>query len=223
MKKITALLAMALLLSAPIAYAQSPQVKLNEGTVPYQHLLTQILSKVKQNKGLEDVYNSVNELKRLGKMYPAEWLPDYYAALFEMKLALMGKTEKKDDLLADAKEKIASLKKNTGANASEVYTLSGYYYYVLIAGNPEENGQKYYKDVLGEYQKAINLDDKNPRPQLLQAIFKNNMSGFLKEKDDGFCDRLKKIETVFAEFVPKSEVDPSWGMNELKSVQKPCN
>ena len=44
-------------------------------------------------------------------MYPAEWLPDYYAALFEMKLALAGKPEKKDDLLADAQERIATLKR----------------------------------------------------------------------------------------------------------------
>ena len=223
MKTITTLIAMALLLSAPVAYAQAPQVKLGEGTAAYQHLLMQVLSKAKQNKGLEDVYNSVNELKRLGKMYPAEWLPDYYAALFEMKLALAGKPEKKDDLLADAQERIATLKKNTGANASEVYTLSGYYYYVMIAGNPEENGQKYYKDVLSEYQKAINLDGKNPRPQLLQAIFNNNMSEFLKKRDDGFCNKLKEIATMFDAFVPKSEVDPSWGMQELKSVSQPCN
>ncbi|WP_143304651.1 hypothetical protein [Chitinophaga vietnamensis] len=221
MKRIMqSLAAIVLLLSVHFAHAQTPQVKLDENMVPCQNLLKQILSKTRQIKDISELYNSVNELKRVGKMYPAEWLPDYYTSLFDMKLALSGKADKKDDLLKEAKEKIDALSKNAGANASEVATLSGYYYYVMIALNPETNGQKYYKDVISNYQKAINLDGKNPRPQLLLAIFQNNMASFMKEKDNNFCANLKKLETAFSEFTPKSEVDPSWGMGELKNAQR---
>lgn len=183
-------------------------------------LLQQVLNQVKEEKDINGLYQHVNTLKRLSAMCPGEWLPDYYIAYLDLKLVLSRAAAKPADLLQEANEKLNILKANAGANASEVATLEGYYYYALIAQDPATNGQKYYREVVAGYEKAIRLDATNPRPQLQLAIFKNKLAAFLQDTDSGFCDKLQQLEKVFHDFKPASAVAPNWGLPELLYVQK---
>lgn len=191
-----------------------------QNTTNCEEQLQLVLNKVKEEKDMSGVYNHVNTLKRLSGLCPGEWLPDYYIAYLDLKLVLSRNTDKPADLLQEAAEKLSQLKGNAKANESEVYTLEGYYYYAMIAQDPAVNGQKYYREVVAGYEKAIRLDPSNPRPQLQLAIFQNLMAAFMKQTNSGFCDKLQQLEQTFRDFKPASAVAPAWGLPELLHVRQ---
>ncbi|WP_212006003.1 hypothetical protein [Chitinophaga sp. HK235] len=216
MKKI--LLLMFVMWSVTTVYAQSVPVK--EISVTCQDMLQQVLTRVKEEKDISKLYDQVNTLKRLSAMYPGEWLPDYYIAYFDLKLVLSKAGAKPEDLVQEAADKLTALKANGSADMSEVYTLEAYYYYAMISLNPAVNGQKYYREVIGGYEKAIRLNQHNPRPQLQLAIFQNRMAAFTKAADNGFCDKLQQVEKTFHDFKPATAVSPDWGLPELLYVKE---
>ncbi|MBN2595354.1 MAG: hypothetical protein JXR82_01050 [Marinifilaceae bacterium] len=194
-----------------------------EGTKSeFYQILGSSLSKLVATQNEADILSVVNEIKRLETIFPEEWLTNYYIAFLDLKVSFSTPIEKQKVLLKEALLKIESLKQNKSANLSEVYTLEGYYYLALIAQNPAQNGQVYYKEVISAYSKAIAYNGKNPRPALLLCLFKNKMAQFTGADQSSFCEDLKKIELMFSAFTPKTKLDPNWGMQQLKTAQKNC-
>jgi hypothetical protein len=196
------------------------QVPANEETLPsFYQLMGQTMSKIQTSNDAETLLGSINELKRIGALYPTEWLSGYYVALFDLNLSFSSQPERKTVLLSEAKEKIDELKSKPNIMASEIYTLEGYYFYALIAQDPQKNGQVYYKDAIGAYQRAINIDSANPRALLMLDIFKFSMAKFMNQDDATICEELGNVEKIFSESKPKQPFAPSWGVDELHNTQ----
>ncbi|MFA9372485.1 MAG: hypothetical protein ACERIH_12310 [Labilibaculum antarcticum] len=196
----------------------------NEDVKPQFHqMLGNSLSKLGTAQNEADILSLVNELKRLETMFPDEWLTTYYIGFLDLKVSFSATIEKKESLLKEALQKIESLKQNKSANLSEVYTLEGYYYLSLIAQNPAQNGQIYYKEVITAYSKAIAYNGANPRPVLLLSLFKNRMAQFTGGDQSSFCEELEEIELMFSAFTPKNKLDPNWGEQQLKTAQQNCS
>lgn len=198
---------------------------ISESSSAFEDQLAYTLAEINATKSIEGFFDNINKLKRLSSIYPREWLADYYVALLDIKLSLgMKDGKKKESLLRDAKETLATLKEKENSVESEILTLDGYYYYALIAMNPSKNGQIYYKDVIGAYQKAIAIDKNNPRPALMLLIFKNMMSKFNGGDNSDICDDLTEIKHLFSTSKPTSEIYPKWGLSELKKQrEESCN
>jgi hypothetical protein len=223
MKAKISLLTVLLSLFISNTFAQKSNSKQNENSL-YEQQMTKILEETRSQKNPINLFESVNQLKRLGAMYPDEWLPDYYISYLELKLSFLSDNEKKEALMDDVKQKIDGLLDKKGSISSEVYTLQGSYYYTKIAHNPEEFGQLYYKNVIGSYQKAINIDKNNPRPSYLLNLFQNNMSRYIGSKDDSFCEKLESNHELFKKYKIKSINDPNWGEQELlKVIETTCS
>ncbi|MDM8160959.1 hypothetical protein QUH73_14130 [Labilibaculum sp. K2S] len=199
------------------------QIATNENTKSeFYQILGSSLSKLSTAQNEADILSVVNEIKRLETMFPDEWLTTYYIAFLDLKVSFSSPIEKQEVLLKEALLKIERLKQNTSANLSEVYTLEGYYYLGIIAQNPAQNGQIYYKEVISAYSKAIAYNGENPRPVLLLTLFKNKMAQFTGANQSSFCEDLKKIELMFSAFTPKTKLDPNWGEQQLKTAQQNC-
>lgn len=222
MKKSIKFLTIVILL---ITYSSCKSQTVNETTDIFENQLSETLTAINEAESVGGIFENINKLKRLSTKYPNEWLSDYYIALLDIKLSMAAQDEKKrESLLDDAKETLATLKEKENTIESEVLTLDGYYYYALIAKDPQSNGQLYYKDVIGSYEKAIAIDKTNPRPILMLAIFQKMMSKFSGGENSGFCSELSEIEQLLASSKPKNEVYPKWGIKELKKhQQESCN
>lgn len=191
------------------------------GDITFESLLGATLTDINTNKTPKDIFKNINKLKRISAKYPQEWLSDYYVALLNIKISMaMDDQEKIGKLLKEANEKIETIKLKENVIESEVLTLKGYYYYAKIAADPQTNGQLYYKDVIGSYQKARNIDKNNPRPALMLAVFQNRMAQFRGGSTDDFCAQLQGITQLFKNFTPASKVHPKWGNQELIVAQK---
>ena len=206
-----------------MACVSSKSQTLKQPKVSFENQLSKTLIAINEAKNAKGLFENINKLKRLSNLYPKEWLSDYYVTLWDLKLSMRIKDKKKkESLLVEAKDLLDKLTEKNNINESEILTLKGYYYYALIAKDPQKNGQLYYKDLIGSYQKAMALDRTNPRPVLMLTIFKNKMSKFVGGDFD-LCIKLENIEKMFKSLNPKNGVNPEWGIKELrKEQQKSC-
>ena len=162
------ILAVALFMTATVSInAQEP--------VPMQALIGQSLSKIEPSKP-ETMLNCIAELKRIDAMFPDSIPPKYQMVLLSLNFSVMNPhAEQTDNLLAEAEQTIGQMEKMKNADGSDISTLRGFLYMVRIVQNPAQNGQRYYIDVMQNYEKALKLNPDNKLAKQLQQKFLEGM------------------------------------------------
>ena len=160
--------AIALIMMASVSVnAQQP--------VPMQALIGQSLSKIQASQP-ETFLNCVAELKRIDAMFPDSIQPKYQMALQSLNFSVMNpQAEQTEKLLTEAEQTISLMEKAKGADLSDVCTLRGFLYMVRIVQNPAQNGQRYYLDVMQNYEKALKINPNNELAKQLQEKFLEGM------------------------------------------------
>ncbi|NAW51032.1 hypothetical protein GNY06_06485 [Elizabethkingia argentiflava] len=199
------------------------QSKLSSDKLTSKDYLDLALEKVNTAKSENDLQNSINEIKRIEGLDKNYWLPSYYVSYFELTQSFFTSLDKKEALLADAKERIEKLLEDKSSDQSELYTILGYYYYAKIAQNPHKNGPIYYKDVIANYKKAISINPVNPRPRYLLDLFEDNVNSFMGKKDSNLCEKLQKDKKLFEAFNIADKNYPNWGEKEVLEHLKNCD
>ena len=147
-------------------YAQQPSM---------QTLIGQSLSKLQQPTP-EAFLNCVAEMKRIDAMFPDSIQPKYQMALQSLYFSVMNPhAPQTDNLLAETEQTIMKMDLMKNADPSDVCTLRGFLYMVRIVQNPAQNGQRYYLDVMENYEKALKLNPDNQLARQLQQQFFEGM------------------------------------------------
>ena len=143
--------------------------------VPMQALIGQSLSKIQASQP-ETFLNCVAELKRIDAMFPDSIQPKYQMALQSLNFSVMNpQSEQTEKLLTEAEQTISQMEKAKGADLSDICTLRGFLYMVRIVQNPAQNGQRYYLDVMQNYEKALKINPNNELAKQLQEKFLEGM------------------------------------------------
>jgi tetratricopeptide (TPR) repeat protein len=123
----------------------------------------------------EDLLNSIAQLKRMEAMYPDQVEPKYQRTLQTLNYAVMNPRDSRTEaLLAEASQAITELESQL--DASDLYTLKGFYYMDLIVKDPAQNGRLYYLDVMQYFEKALKLNPDNALAKDLQQKFLAGMT-----------------------------------------------
>ena len=123
----------------------------------------------------EDLLNSIAQLKRMEAMYPDQAEPKYQRTLQTLNYAVMNPQDSRTEaLLAEASQAITELESQL--DASDLYTLKGFYYMDLIVKDPAQNGRLYYLDVMQYFEKALKLNPDNALAKDLQQKFLAGMT-----------------------------------------------
>ena len=155
------------MMASVIVNAQQP--------VPMQALIGQSLSKIQASQP-ETFLNCVAELKRIDAMFPDSIQPKYQMALQSLNFSVMNpQSEQTEKLLTEAEQTISQMEKAKGADLSDICTLRGFLYMVRIVQNPAQNGQRYYLDVMQNYEKALKINPNNELAKQLQEKFLEGM------------------------------------------------
>ena len=155
-----------LMMTTVSVFAQQPSM---------QALIKQSLSKLQQPTP-EAFLNCVAEMKRIDAMFPDSIQPKYQMALQSLYFSVMNPhAPQTDNLLAEAEQTIMKLDLMKNADPSDVCTLRGFLYMVRIVQNPAQNGQRYYLDVMENYEKALKLNPDNQLARQLQQQFFEGM------------------------------------------------
>ena len=140
-----------------------------------QALIGQSLSKLQQQT--PDAHlNCIAELKRVDAMFPDSIQPKYQMALQSLSFSVSNpKAEQTENLLKEAELTIDKMEQMKGADQSDVCTLRGFLYMVRIVQDPAVNGQRYYMNVMQNYEKALKINPNNQLAQQLQQKFLEGM------------------------------------------------
>ena len=159
-----------------IAITLMASVSVNaQQSVPMQALIGQSLSKVNQLQP-ETFLNCVAELKRIDAMFPDSIQPKYHMALQSLYFSVMTPhAEQTENLLAETQQTIARMEQMPNADQSDLCTLRGFLYMVRIVQNPAQNGQRYYLQVMENYEKALRLNPDNAVARAMQQKFLEGM------------------------------------------------
>lgn len=151
-----------LMMTTVSVFAQQPSMRA---------LIGQSLSKLQQPTP-EAFLNCVAEMKRIDAMFPDSIQPKYQMALQSLYFSVMNPhAPQTDNLLAEAEQTIMKMDLMKNADPSDVCTLRGFLYMVRIVQNPAQNGQRYYLDVMENYEKALKLNPDNQLARQLQQFF----------------------------------------------------
>jgi hypothetical protein len=154
---------------------------------------------------------TTNQFERLANYKKDDWLPRYYHALCLIQQSWMATDAKERETILKGAETAIQTAAGISKDNSEIVALEGYLYQGMIMINPMSNGAIYGPKSAMTLQKAIQLDDKNPRPHYLlgQNIYHTpEMWGGGAEKAK---PHLEKAKELFATFKPASEFHPDWG------------
>ncbi|MBR5686454.1 MAG: hypothetical protein IKX36_00670 [Prevotella sp.] len=140
-----------------------------------QSLIEQSLSKIQQPTP-EAYLNCIAELERIDAMFPDSIQPKQQMVLQSLFFSVMNpQTEQTNRLITQAEQTINQIEQMKGADKSDVYTLRGFLYMVRIVQDPAQNGQRYYLDVMQNYEKALKLNPNNQLARELQEKFFEGM------------------------------------------------
>ena len=143
--------------------------------VQMQALIGQSLAKLQQPTP-EAFVNCIAEMKRIEAMFPDSIQPKYQMALQSLNFSVMNPhAPQTENLLKEAEQTITTLEQTTSADPSDVCTLRGFLYMVRIVQNPAQNGQRYYLDVMQNFEKALKLNPDNQLAKQLQQKFFEGM------------------------------------------------
>ncbi len=138
-------------------------------------LIGQSLSKVQQPTP-EALLNCIAELKRIDAMFPDSVQPKYQMALQSLIFSVMNPhAPQTENLLTETEQTITKMEQMENADQSDICTLRGFLYMVRIVQNPAQNGQRYYMDVMQNYEKALRLNPDNQLAKQLQQKFLEGM------------------------------------------------
>jgi len=159
-----------------IALCLMASVSINaQESAQMQALIGQSLSKLQQQTP-EATLNCIAELKRIDAMFPDSIQPKYQMALQSLSFSVSNlQAEQTENLLKDAEQTINKMEQMKGADLSDVCTLRGFLYMVRIVQNPAQNGQRYYMNVMQNYEKALKINPNNQLAQQLQQKFLDGM------------------------------------------------
>ena len=158
-----------------IALCLMASVSINAQSAQMQALIGQSLSKLQQQTP-EATLNCIAELKRIDAMFPDSVQPKYQMALQSLSFSVSNpQAEQTENLLKDAEQTIDKMEQMKGADLSDVCTLRGFLYMVRIVQNPAQNGQRYYMNVMQNYEKALKINPNNQLAQQLQQKFLEGM------------------------------------------------
>ena len=130
-----------------------------------------------QQSSQEDMLNLVAKLKRIEAMQPDSVQPKYQLALQSLSFAVTyPHAPQTENMIAEAEQTILQLSEMKAAAPSDICTLRGFLYMVRIVQNPAQNGQRYYIDVMQNYEKALKLNPDNQLAKQLQEKFFEGMN-----------------------------------------------
>ena len=124
----------------------------------------------------EDMLNNVAKLKRIEAMQPDSIQPKYQLALQSLSFSVTyPHAPQTENMIAEAEQTITKMEQMKNADQSDICTLRGFLYMVRIVQDPDQNGQRFYIDVMQNFEKALKLNPDNQLATQLQQKFFEGM------------------------------------------------
>ena len=190
----------------------------------YQAVMKDALKVLSKSQSQPKLINLANRFDRIGAAEKDKWLPYYYSAYCFVLVATSEKDQKKlDGYLDTADNNIEKAGKLNGDKA-EILTLKGFSSMIRINVDPAVRGQEYSMRSAAYLQQANQLDDQNPRVQLMLAQMQYGTAQFFGSGTDEACAMFSNAKKLFEEEEDDNKgILPSWGEQQTQAMLEQCN
>ena len=178
------------------------------------------MSEALQLWGQQKPMEAVALFERIASVEKENWLPRYYIGLIYTTQVLNRKEKKNSDSLLEKAQKQVDIAQSYSPNNSEIYCLQGLINTAWITLDPMNNGQKLSAVTIGNYKKAIALNENNPRALYLLAEFQINMARMFSQDTKSYYEMIKTSLKKFDNFKAPSAFYPNWGRNRAEQLLK---
>ncbi len=180
----------------------------------YAEAMAQAIEQLYAAEGKSEILEAANLFERIAGARPEEWLPAYYHAYAQMLLAMASMDEQHmEQCQAHVDKAQASLDKAlaAGGENSEILALQGLAYQGRIWEDMQANGAEFSMKSHKALDKAIALDQQNPRAYYLKGQNIFFTPPFYGGGPEAALPLLEKAERLFAAAEPGSALAPRWG------------
>ncbi len=190
----------------------------------YESAMKNSIDALSQAKTQADLMNTANKFERIGSAEKDKWLPFYYTAYCFVLVANSEEDPKRlDSYLNIADRNIEKAEKLKGDKV-EILALKGFSTMMRISVDPEDRGQEYSMRSAAFLQQANQLDNQNPRVQLMMAQMLYGTAKFFDSGTSEACVQFSYAKKVFEEEEnDKDDILPSWGKQQVLDMLKLCN
>lgn len=175
-----------------------------------------------QAKTVEEKQAVINTLLRIAEAEKTQWEPYYYAA-FGYAMVAAGEEDPagKDAYLDRAMENINRAIK-ISSEESEIVALQGFVHMLRVSVDPASRGPQFAIQAMRAFQKAVALNDNNPRAWALMARMQMGTAEFFGSPLDEACETLQKAIEKFDTFKTENPLAPQWGKSMIDEMKERC-
>ena len=172
---------------------------------------------------IEDYQKVVNTLDRIGAAEADKWELHYYGAYGNILMSTRVTELTEKDQYLDAAQLRLDKAVAIDNNNVEMITLQGFIHMMRLAADPATRGQIYAGLALEQFNKAVTMDDKNPRALIMRAQMKQGTAKFFGTSTDEACgEAVKALELLDQQAASEPSIAPSWGRWNAESMVKQC-
>lgn len=186
----------------------------------YEKAIKKNLERMDTCRNSADYLNVANAFERIALAENNKWLPYYYASLNYVLASYSDSSSSQKDLYLDKADRFINAADSLVPNNSEIYTLKGMIAQARMQVDPMSRWQKYGGEAQFNFQKAMEADSLNPRPEYLIGV-----GVFYTPKQfGGGPDKAKPILEnslrKYGLFVPENDLMPRWGKQMVEQLLK---
>lgn len=186
----------------------------------YEKAVKKNLEKMDTSRTAADYMAVANAFERIALAENNKWLPYYYASLNYVLASYSDSSSSQKDLYLDKADRFINAADSLVPNNSEIYTLKGMIAQARMQVDPMSRWQKYGGEAQFNFQKAMEADSLNPRPEYLIGV-----GVFYTPKQfGGGPDKAKPILEnslrKYEQFVPANDLMPRWGREMVEQLLK---
>ncbi len=182
------------------------------------------LAEMHKAKTIAEIQAVANKFERIGAAEKNKWLPYYYASYcYIMKTTLEKDVTKWDSYLDTADGILDIAVKFKKVDMVEILALKGFSSMMRINVDPATRGQEYSMKSAGYLQQAHQMDDKNPRVNLMMAQMLYGTAQFFGKGTEEACQKFWEAINLFDTEKAKGRgILPAWGKPQVEAMLKQC-
>jgi hypothetical protein len=178
------------------------------------------LAKMEDCKTPNDYLKVANGFERIAAAEKDKWLPYYWSALNCVLACYADSSTTRKDLYLDRADKYVIKADSLELDNSEIFTLKGMIAQARMQVDPMNRWQKYGAEANNNFTKAMQADSLNPRPEYLIGVGLYYTPAQFGGGPQAAKPVLEKSLAKFDLFVPKDELWPHWGKEQVEQYLK---
>jgi tetratricopeptide (TPR) repeat protein len=176
------------------------------------------IDKIKSLESLNEYYETANAFERIAAAENDKWLPYYYSAWMYTMISYIDTVADHKDGYLDKADGLLVIADSLSPDNSEIYTLKGMAAQGRLQIDPMNRWMKYGSASTKNFQKAVEIDTLNPRPEYLMGM---NIYYTPEQFGGGPAAALPYFEKSLAKyeaFKPENDIMPNWGKESVEAM-----